>query len=77
MIAGSHTTSSFIQFLCIVLAAFPEVHQKVQEEIDRVVGSERMPELDDFKNLPYLQAVINEVCRCPFYGCRGCRLTFS
>jgi len=40
---------------------FPEVQNKAQEEMDRVVGRERMPSIEDIDNLPYLRAVINEV----------------
>ncbi|CAL1699682.1 unnamed protein product [Somion occarium] len=36
---------------------------RAQAEIDGVVGTDRMPGLDDLENLPYLRAVINEVHR--------------
>lgn len=58
---GSDTTSSFIQTLLLALTVFPEAQRKAQEEIDRVVGLDRLPGLDDFSNLPYIQAVIQEV----------------
>lgn len=61
MEAGSETTSTLITNLALMLAANPRVFEKAQEEIDRVVGSEQMPRLDDFQRLPYLQAVVNEV----------------
>jgi hypothetical protein len=32
--------------------------KKIQEEIDRVVGSDRAPTWEDEKNLPYLRASI-------------------
>lgn len=41
----------------------PEVYRKAQEELDRVVGSERLPDFDDRDSLPYLNAVIKEVYR--------------
>ncbi|KAJ7621451.1 cytochrome P450 [Roridomyces roridus] len=44
---GSDTTSSFLQTLILALTAYPEAQKKAQEEIDRVVGSDRMPTLDD------------------------------
>lgn len=58
---GSDTTSSFIQSLILALVAYPEVQKKAQEEIDRVIGSDRAPVLDDIENLPYCQAIILEV----------------
>jgi cytochrome P450 len=55
---GSDTTSSFIQSLVLVLTAFPEVQKKAQAEMDRVVGLDRMPEPEDFENLPYVQVCV-------------------
>ena len=39
----------------------PEIQRKGQEELDRVVGNDRAPTLEDFANLPYIDAVIKEV----------------
>jgi len=41
----------------------PEVQTKAQTEIDRVVGSDRLPTLADRKDLPYIDAILNEVMR--------------
>ena len=61
MEAGSETTSTYLSNLVLCLAAHPEVVKKAQEEIDRVVGRDRLPHFDDFQDLPYLQAIVNEV----------------
>ncbi|XP_031345329.1 probable cytochrome P450 304a1 [Photinus pyralis] len=45
------------------LCKYPEVQTKVQEEIDRIVGRSRLPNLDDRKNMPYTEAVIRESLR--------------
>ena len=34
---------------------------KAQKDIDDVIGVNRTPELEDLEELPYIQAVINEV----------------
>lgn len=60
---GSDTTANFIQSLILILTAFPEAQRKAQEEIDRVVGGQRMPVIANFDDLPYVQAVIKEVGR--------------
>ncbi|KAF8754705.1 cytochrome P450 [Rhizoctonia solani] len=60
---GSDTTSSWVQSLILALAAFPEAQKKAQDEIDKVVGADRLPTPDDFSELPYIQAVIKEVHR--------------
>uniref|UniRef100_A0A0W0G6J3 Putative cytochrome P450 n=1 Tax=Moniliophthora roreri TaxID=221103 RepID=A0A0W0G6J3_MONRR len=60
---ASETTSSFLRYLILLLVAFPEVQRKAQEEIDRVIGRNRLPTAEDFKNLPYIQALIKETHR--------------
>lgn len=60
---GSDTTSSFFQSLCLLLTAFPEAQRKAQEEMDRVVGDQRIPSLDDAARLPYIQAIVKETHR--------------
>ena len=47
----------------VAMLHFPEVMQKAQAEIDIVVGHDRMPEYDDYDNLPYVRAVLNEALR--------------
>lgn len=41
----------------------PEVQIKAQEEIDRVIGNDRLPELADKDHLPYVDAVVKELLR--------------
>lgn len=41
----------------------PNVQKRAQEEIDRVVGTSRLPDMSDRENLPYINAVVNEVLR--------------
>jgi hypothetical protein len=38
----------------------PEAMRKVHEELDRVVGRDRLPNADDEVNLPYVRAMIKE-----------------
>ena len=40
-----------------------EVQKKAQEEIDRVVGSDRLPDHIDQPKLPYVTAVMKESLR--------------
>ena len=58
---GSDTSSATLQSAILVLACHPDVQRKAQEEIDRVIGSDRVPQWEDLPNLPYTQAVIQEV----------------
>ena len=46
-----------------ILISKPDVQQRVQEEIDRVVGHDRLPCLADRELCPYTEATILEVLR--------------
>jgi len=41
----------------------PSVLCKAQEELDRVVGRERLPDFGDRPNLPYVEAICMEIMR--------------
>lgn len=45
------------------MALFPDVQRRAHEEIYRVVGSNRLPELFDQDNLPYITAIVKEILR--------------
>ncbi|KAK1227689.1 hypothetical protein PQX77_009314 [Marasmius sp. AFHP31] len=60
---GSETTASLLHSLVLFLVASPESQRKAQEEMDRVVGRERLPSLEDSDKLPYIQAFIKEAHR--------------
>ena len=46
-----------------VIAKNPHVQQKAQEEIDRVIGKNRLPNLTDRPDLPYIEAIYRELLR--------------
>ncbi|KAF9223380.1 cytochrome P450 [Gyrodon lividus] len=56
------TSSTFFVFL-LAMVLDPNVQTRAQQEIDRVVGSERLPNFDDRPNLPYIEAVYLETLR--------------
>jgi Cytochrome P450 len=41
----------------------PEILEKAQAEIDSVIGSDRLPDFDDRKSLPYLGCIVKELHR--------------
>lgn len=45
------------------MTLYPEVQRKAQEEIDQVVGQDRLPNLSDRDNLPYVDALVKEALR--------------
>lgn len=46
-VAGGETTATTLRWAVLLLSYHPEVQIKMQEEIDRVIGRERLPTLDD------------------------------
>ncbi|KAG9125485.1 hypothetical protein FRC07_007416 [Ceratobasidium sp. 392] len=61
-IAVPHTAGTLMAFV-LAMARFPEVQAKAQREIDGVVGSGRLPEMNDKPNLPYICNLVQEVLR--------------
>ncbi|PFH46689.1 hypothetical protein AMATHDRAFT_69284 [Amanita thiersii Skay4041] len=60
---GADTTVSaeYAFFLAMVLN--PDIQKKAQEEIDAVIGRNRLPTLADRSQLPYVNAIVMEVLR--------------
>ncbi|KAJ4001835.1 cytochrome P450 1 [Lentinula boryana] len=56
------TMSSISSFL-LAMCMHPDVQAKAQEEIDRVIGRDRLPTFEDRRSLPYVEAVYREVMR--------------
>lgn len=61
--AGSDTTAATLYAFIQAVLVWPEVLKKAQEELDHVVGSDRLPTLDDYANLPYIRSCIKESIR--------------
>ncbi|PON90382.1 Cytochrome P450, E-class, group I [Trema orientale] len=61
--AGMDTTAISAEWAMAEVIRNPRVQQKVQEELDRVIGVERVISEADFSNLPYLQCVVKEALR--------------
>ena len=61
--AGLETTSTCVLWALAYLAINQKVQERLHQELDDVIGRERLPELADKPNLPYLEATIHEVLR--------------
>ncbi|KAJ6257386.1 Cytochrome P450 monooxygenase CLM2 [Drechslerella dactyloides] len=60
---GADTTVAALGFFYLAMMLYPEMQQKAWEEIDRVVGGDRLPGFDDRENLPYIEALVKETFR--------------
>ena len=58
--AGTEIIASTIVWCLLFILHNPEVQTKIHEELDREIGQERQPTMDDQSRLPYLGAVIKE-----------------
>ena len=61
--AGSDTTSHVLGWLLLELSRRPDVQRRLQQELDSVVGRQRLPRLSDQRRLPFCRAVLEEVLR--------------
>ncbi|OAV94008.1 hypothetical protein PTTG_06719 [Puccinia triticina 1-1 BBBD Race 1] len=61
--AGSDTTADAIETFIFACAANPDKVAKAQEELDRVVGRDRLPEFSDEEALVYCGAMVRELLR--------------
>eukprot|EP00978_Attheya_sp_CCMP212_P036899 scaffold170562_cov47-Attheya_sp.AAC.1 len=62
LIAGHETTAAVLTWALFELSKDPEAMAKAREEIDRVVG-DRVPTLEDIKEMKYLRLVVAETLR--------------
>ncbi|KAI5120037.1 hypothetical protein M0805_004665 [Coniferiporia weirii] len=61
--AGADTTVSTLVTFCLAMVLYPDVQRRAQEELDRVVGKDNLPTMEDKKNLPYINAICSESLR--------------
>nr|AAM66087.1 putative cytochrome P450 [Arabidopsis thaliana] len=61
--AGADTTAVVIEWAMAEMIKCPTVQEKAQQELDSVVGSERLMTESDIPILPYLQCVVKEALR--------------
>ncbi|XP_043682421.1 cytochrome P450 4C1-like isoform X3 [Vespula pensylvanica] len=67
VIAGSDTSATTISFVLLMLATFPDIQNKVFEELNQIYGSSDPKHVrithDDIKNMKLLERVIKETLR--------------
>ncbi|KAM8953594.1 cytochrome P450 2K4-like isoform 2-T2 [Pelodytes ibericus] len=68
--AGMESTSTTLRWGFLLMMKYPEIQKNVQNEIDRVIGSAK-PQTEHRKEMPYTEAVINEIQRIGNIGASG------
>jgi len=63
VVGGTDTTSNSMEFALAEMLNKPQIMQKVQEELDFVVGKNNVVEESHLPKLPYLYAVMKEILR--------------
>ncbi|EJF64334.1 cytochrome P450 [Dichomitus squalens LYAD-421 SS1] len=62
-IAGVETTNAVTHAFVLLMALHPEIQLRAQEELDAVVGQNRLPDFTDRPHLPFINALVKEVLR--------------
>ncbi|EGV94946.1 Heterogeneous nuclear ribonucleoprotein U-like protein 1 [Cricetulus griseus] len=63
LFAGTMTIGATIRYALLLLMKFPQVQQRVREELIQELGPGRAPSLSDRARLPYTDAVLHEAQR--------------
>ncbi|KAH8114930.1 cytochrome P450 [Phellopilus nigrolimitatus] len=61
--AGVDTTEVTLMSFILMMARNPNAVKQAHLDIDRVVGDERLPTMEDRTNLPYIDCILKEVFR--------------
>ncbi|KAF5321607.1 hypothetical protein D9619_002026 [Psilocybe cf. subviscida] len=64
--ASVDTTIATVSHLILAMMYFPEEFKKARQEIEKVVGTDRLPSFGDRDSLPYVECILNETWR---WGC--------
>lgn len=53
--AGLETVANTLDWTMIFFVLYPKVQTRIQNEIDQVIGTNRLPELEDLPNMPFTE----------------------
>ncbi|XP_010307656.1 cytochrome P450 2J6 [Balearica regulorum gibbericeps] len=62
-LAGTETTATTLRWALLYMVVYPDIQEKVQKELDAVLGCSHVISYEDRKKLPYTNAVIHEIQR--------------
>ncbi|CAH1266083.1 CYP2U1 [Branchiostoma lanceolatum] len=62
-LAGTDTTANTLHWAVLFMILHPDIQQKVQREIDSVLGPNQVPSMEHRSQMPYTQATLGEITR--------------
>ncbi|GJE84150.1 cytochrome P450 [Phanerochaete sordida] len=62
-IGGADTTVSALATFVLAMMMYPDIQRTAQAQLDRVVGPNRLPSIEEKDSLPYVTAVLMEALR--------------
>lgn len=63
-LGGYESTSATLLNFTLHMVQNPEIQHKAHDELDRIIGRERVPGFMDKESLPYINAIYKECLRC-------------
>ncbi|XP_060694495.1 vitamin D 25-hydroxylase [Hemiscyllium ocellatum] len=63
IIAGTETTTNALRWAILYMALYPNIQEKVHQEIDSIMGKNQIPSLEHKPQMPYTEAVLHEILR--------------
>lgn len=61
--AGADTTAGALINFSLAMTLYPDVQARAQQELDEVVGRDRLPSFSDRERLPYISKLVKESLR--------------
>ncbi|KAI5116720.1 hypothetical protein M0805_000829 [Coniferiporia weirii] len=61
--AGADTTVTVLSTFFLAMVLHPDVQRRAHEELDRIIGKDNLPTIEDEPNLPYINAICSETLR--------------
>ncbi|KAI1791876.1 cytochrome P450 [Ganoderma leucocontextum] len=61
--AGADTTVAALLNFVLAMTLYPDAQRRGQEELDRIVGRDRLPTFEDRARLPYIDNIVKETLR--------------
>ncbi|EKM48686.1 uncharacterized protein PHACADRAFT_154991 [Phanerochaete carnosa HHB-10118-sp] len=58
-----YAAAAVLSVFILAVLLYPEVQLAAQAELDRVIGTDRLPVMEDEKSLPYITALVREILR--------------